>query len=463
MCSRALILGALLALPASGIEALDPSLSQPASSAPTVEALVARALERSPDLHALTEKLAAAREMVAPAGALPDPVVELMLQDVSFPRWTVGSMDMSMVGPVVSQSLPWPGKRQAGRLSTQAQADSREAELDRARRALAGTVRALYGRIYALDREREILTDARELLTLMRGVATGRYAAATGEQEPVLKAQVALSRLEERFDDLTAERGTLVATLNGWLDQPGEAPLDEVNELPERVAPPMPWGELAATAAPEVAVRTAAVAEAQRRVAVARLAFKPDIETGAGVGVRGGLDPVVTLRVGVALPLWRGAKQAPALRAADHELALARAELRAAQAQARAEGARLAVEETRAQAQLRRYREALLPQSAAAIDAARVAYLDGRIEFSFVVADIRDWLDVRVGLARRETECFLILAEAAALLGEDRVVLTGRRATGIMDHPLQLPNNLPLVPVPPPQPPSPPAGTGGPR
>jgi outer membrane protein, heavy metal efflux system len=464
MSRRAVLLGAILALGVVGATATGQQPPDPtATPAPPVEALVSRALERSPDLAALAESLAAAREMITPASALPDPMVELMLQDVGFPQWTVGSMEMSMVGPTVSQSFPWPGKRQARRDAAQSQAGSREVELASARRTLAASVRALYGKIYALDRERDILTDARELLTLMRGVATGRYAAAAGEQEPVLKAQVAMSRLEERVDDLTAARATLVAALNGLLDQPGETPLGEVEELPERQAPPMPWGELAAAASPEVAARTAAVVEAERRMEVTRLAFKPDIESGAGIGLRGGFDPVVTLRVGVALPLWRGERQAPELRAAEHELALARAALRSAQALARAEGARLATEEARSQAQLRRYREALLPQSAAAIDAARVAYLDGRMEFNFVVADIRDWLDVRVGLAQRETECFLVLAQAAALLGEDQVVLTGRPATGFMEHPLQLPNNLPITPLPPPQPPTRPAGTGGPR
>ncbi|MFH1177828.1 MAG: hypothetical protein V1750_10520, partial [Acidobacteriota bacterium] len=76
---------------------------QASPTAPPVEDLVAAALERSPSVAALRERLAAAREMVAPAGALPDPMVEMMLTDVGFPRWTVGKEEMSMVGTEVRQ------------------------------------------------------------------------------------------------------------------------------------------------------------------------------------------------------------------------------------------------------------------------------------------------------------------------------------------------------------------------
>ena len=83
--------------------------------APPVEELVALALERAPSIAAMDARAVAAREMVAPAGALPDPTVELMLQDEGFPDWTVGKMPMSMIGPQISQGIPFPGKRGARR------------------------------------------------------------------------------------------------------------------------------------------------------------------------------------------------------------------------------------------------------------------------------------------------------------------------------------------------------------
>jgi len=392
--------------------------SAPPAQAPPVEELVARALERNPSVASLQAKLAAARDLVAPAGALPDPMVEVMLQDIAFPKWTIGSQEMSMVGPAVEQDLPYPGKLGARRDAANAEAVMRGAELDQLLREVTARVRTLYARVWALDRERTYLGAAREMLDMLAATAASRYSVGETDQEAVLKAQLEVSRLDERLDDVAAERAKEVAALNRLLDQPGATPLGEVAELPpaEVVAPP--WEDLAAQASPEVAMRRAAVAMAEKRVAIARLDLKPDFTTGAGLGLRGAFDPAVTLRFGLALPLWRSQKQRPLLRVAEDELAMAKAELRDAEASARSTAASLAADWQRANRQVERYREAIVGQSSALVDAARSAYLVGRGDFLTVVDDFNRWLDARVELARREADRFATWAEFQALTAE---------------------------------------------
>ena len=72
----------------------------------------------------------------------------------------------------------------------------------------------------------------------------------------------------------------------------------------------------------------------------------------------------------------------------------------------------------RAERQIVRYREAILPQTSAAVDAARSSYLAGRGDFGTVVEDFREWLDARTALAGREADRFAVWAEVQALLGE---------------------------------------------
>lgn len=388
--------------------------------APLLETLVATALERSPSVAAMRERLAAAREMIAPAGALPNPMLELMLQDASFPKYTVGTMEMSMIGPEVRQALPFPGKRDARRAVARAEADIRLDELDQVRRQLVAQVRTLYARAYALDQERTTLGAARQLLDMLATTAATRYSVGDAEQEAVIKAQLEASRLEVRSDNLDAERATLVAALNRLLDRPGSATLAQVKALPTPVVPAQPWGDAVLGSSAEIAVRRAAVTAAERRVDVARLELKPDFTTGAAVGLRGGLDPVVTLRFGVELPFWRKDKQEPLLRAAEHDLEAARAELRDAESTARSEATRLHAEWVRSEKQIVRYRQALVPQSSAAIDTARSSYLAGRGDFLTVVEDFRMWLDARTELARREADRFVTWAELDALVGGGR-------------------------------------------
>ena len=384
--------------------------------APPVEDLVAAALEASPSLAAARFRLAAAREAITAAGALPNPMVEVMLQDVSFPKYTVGTMEMSMIGPEVRQEIPYPGKRRAASDVARADAEIRAQELDLLRRQLAAEVRSLYGRVYALDQEREALSAARELLDLLATTAATRYSVGQTEQEAVIKAQLEATRLEERSDDLEAERAALVAALNGALDRSGAASLGPVTALPTVTVPADPWEDAVLASSAAVAEKRAEVAAAERRLDLGRTALRPDFTTGAAVGLRGGFDPVVTLRFGIELPLWRNKKERPLIRAAEHELETARAELRTAEAAARSDAARLRADWERTGKQIVRYREAVLPQSSSAIDAARSSYLAGRGDFSTVVEDFRTWLEARSELARREADRFATWAELSALV-----------------------------------------------
>jgi len=386
------------------------------TAAPPVEELVALALDRSPSLDALEARLSAAREMVAPAGALPNPIAETMLQNIGLDDYTVGTVDMSMLTVEVRQDLLWPGKRTAARDRATAQAEVEAARLELARRTLAAQVRVVYARLYAADRERQALVAAEELLDMLAETVAARYAAGEAEQEAVIKAQLQGSRVAERLDDLLAERSTMVAGLNRLLDQPGGEPLGEISQLPPASFPEGSWWELAESNAPDVGVAARAVEEAEQRLAVARLEAKPNLSAGAGLGYRGDLDPALILRFGVEIPFWREEKQKPAIRAAEQELAMAAAELRDTVALARAEAARLATERERADRQILRYREAIVPQTSAAVDTARVSYLAGRGDFSTVVEDFELWLEARTELARRESDRFAVWAELEALV-----------------------------------------------
>jgi outer membrane protein TolC len=243
-----------------------------------------------------------------------------------------------------------------------------------------------------------------------------RYSAGVGEQEAAVKAQLTLSRLDERLDDVAAERAALVASVNRYLDQQGDAPLGRMATLPGAIVPPTPWEAVVTENSPEVAVRRAEVQAAERRLRVARLELKPDFLAGAGVGFRGGMDPAVTLRLGMDLPLWSAQRQMPMIRAAEQNLGASRQGLRDAVAVARAEAARLEAEWRRADLQVMRYEQAIVPQSNLALDAARSSYLVGRGDFSTVIEDFDLWLEARTGLAQREAERFATWAELQTVI-----------------------------------------------
>ena len=331
-----------------------PAAAQPAAPerdvppAPPVEALVAEALERSPSLAAARARLAAAREMVAPAGALPDPMVELMLQDVGFPRYTVGTEEMSMVGPEVRQALPYPGKRErraatrrAGRRRRPRPTSSRSRAADRWRRGAHRCTPASTPSTGA----RSALGAAGELLDMLaatvgHALQRRRGGAGSGDQGPARGARGST----ERGDDLAAERAVLVAALNRLLDQAGAA---------------RRWGESRRCRRSTCRRRRWEDAVAGRARRTSPCAAPPS-RPPSGASRLARLDAQARLhhrgrprRCAAASTRWsrcasasscrsgRRSRQQPMIRAAEHELEMARAELRDAEATVRSEAARL--------------------------------------------------------------------------------------------------------------------------
>jgi outer membrane protein TolC len=232
--------------------------------------------------------------------------------------------------------------------------------------------------------------------------------------EAQIKAQLEATRLAARLDDLHAERARALARLNRALARRQSQEIGRVAALPDVAPPAGSWEDGALRYAPEVAARNAAVAVAESQVDVARQEGRPDFYAVLGVMTRREGDPFWTVRLGTELPLWsRPGRLAPA---ASADLVAMRAESQAVQRDVRAEVSRLVAEWQRAEAQVARTRDAILPQTSTAFDAARTAYVAGTGEFATVIADFRAWLDARIELAEREADRFTTWAELEALV-----------------------------------------------
>jgi outer membrane protein TolC len=403
----------LAALPYS-IAGAQPALD--GTPAPPLDSLIATALRRAPEIAAQRERAAAARQRTGAAAALDDPMVSLSLQDADFPDWTVGEADMSMLGVDLQQPLPFPGKRGLRRRAAAAAALVPAVEVMTLERQVTANVRTLYARLYALDRSAQTLASARASLRALEDATRARYAAGTAELEPQLAAQLAVSRLDERSEDVVAERRIVVAAMNRYLDRDAEAGIGGVATLPGVEPPPAQWQADALAHAPVVLAARAAIEAAERTLAVERGERRPDYTVGGGYGYRGDLGPLVTLRIGMDLPVWRRGRQGARIRAAEHELAAARHELRRAEAEARARAAQEFADWQRAEAQVRRYHDAIAPQSRAALDAARLSYQAGRGSFAAVIEAFNAWIQTQEEAAERETARFMAQARLAELV-----------------------------------------------
>ena len=287
---------------------------------PVLQALIEEALARSPDLHAAQSAIAAARTATERARVLPDPMVSMTYTNDGWAP-SLGSMPMTTLGFMVSQSLPYSGKRDLRASLAASQARQVEPALARARLALEGAVRrAYYGLLLA--RELQALTaEQRELLQQIEVVARARYAVGQGAQPDVLRVQTEVTRIEQRVIEQAAEAEVRLAEINRLLARPLDTPLETTARLALSPlgAPADEMLDQARAISPELRSAALAIETSTAAAAVARRDLKPDFSVQGGYMNRGGLDAMWLAGVGISWPFNKKAR----------ESAVAEAEIRA--------------------------------------------------------------------------------------------------------------------------------------
>jgi outer membrane protein TolC len=270
---------------------------------PVLQALIAEALARNPEVAAAEAAIKAAHARPGQASALPDPMVSMTYTNDGWAP-SLGSMSMTTLGLMVSQDLPYPGKRQQRMDLAMSEARQSEPPLARARLAIeAAVTRAYYGLLLARELT-ELTSQQRELWREIEAVARARYAVGQGAQQDVLRVQVEVTRIEQRAIEQASEAELRLAELNGLLARPIDARLETSATL---VLRPLTTSlpnviDHARTVSPELAAARLAVATEHSVLALARLDFKPDFSIQAGYMNRGGLAPMWLAGVGVSWP-----------------------------------------------------------------------------------------------------------------------------------------------------------------
>ncbi len=346
-------------------------------------------------------------------------MIEFQYQAFDFPRYTIGTDPNSMAGVSIRQGLLSSGRRHAAREVATAETTERDAEQRMLAADIATEVRVQYARLYAIDRARETLADAAQLEKMLEATVSARYAAGQTEQANLLRVQLEQTRIGQQAADLLAERVGVQAAINRLTNDPPDSPIGRVADLPPAGLPAAAGSlvDRSTKEAPAVAFRSSEVDVARRQVEARRQELKPAWTVGGGLYWQGGWDRMVSLTVGIELPLWnKKRKQLPLIAAAESDQRAAQLELENTTTEVRAEATRLLAEYRNAVDQIERYRSALLPQNSAALDATRASYLGGRGDFVSVLDEFRRWVDLRTELAGREADRFTVQARLAALL-----------------------------------------------
>ena len=384
-----------------------PAQAGPAAESDTLRLTeaVAAARAANPAVQASRLRAEAQQERVSPAGALPDPVLELGLINRPFDGFgTEERMTMNVIG--LKQAFPWPGNQgfsEEGREHTAraAQLDAAEVEAQ-----VVARTRAVHARLGYLDRAIAITSDTRDMLRDFLVVAETRYASGGGVQQDVLQAQVAVGRTTADLAAMEQERVATTARLNALMGRPaGE-------EIPAVDLPP-PGGEalpldslmvLAQSGRPALAAAQERALAAEARYRAAGRASYPDFELRVAYGQRPQYADMGSIALGVSLPIWGGSKDKPLQRAAaaDHAEQDARALELHYDTYARLGELRAADERARTLEEI--YRVQILPQAEAAVESAFAAYQVGSVDYATL-------LDARLTVNRYAIDRVRLAAE----------------------------------------------------
>jgi outer membrane protein TolC len=363
-----------------------------AATDPTLAALLEESLARRPELRQAGALVRAERERIPQAGALPDPILSLGLQNDGFQGLQIGKMETSFWQVMVTQPLPWPGKRALrGEVATAA-AELAERGVARARLTAEADVRRAYLDLLVARDRLALLTRLEALWGKAEGLAKVRYQTGDGAQSDLLRAQLERNRLRQRRWALEAEERTRLQAINRLRGRALDEPLATTRAVADLGLPAVPPAEAALADAerrsPELQQAGLQVHQAERQVALAQRERWPDLAVTASIMPRGRLEPMWAAGLSFSIPLFSGSKQARAV--AEGE---ARAAASAGGAEAVREILHLRVQERLAllsslveSAAI--YRDGLLIQSQATADSTMGQYRVGRVTFASVLEEV---------------------------------------------------------------------------
>ena len=396
---------------------------------PVLETLVQESLATRPELAEADATVTARTERAPQVGALPDPMLQFGVQNDSFSSWEVGKMETSYYQIMLSQTFPWPGKRELRREIADLDTGGAKTFATRARLSAEADIRRAYLDLL-LARGRLALVDLLEdLWQKSAGIARTRYEIGDGAQSDVLQSQLEINRLKQRRWALQAEESTSIQTLNRLRGHPLAELIPTSTQLRDLGVPPVPEVEPAVDDAllrsPELAATRLGVTASEKSVALAKKSYFPDLTVTAGIMPRGGTFPVMwLLSVGGPLPIFAGSKQNRAV--AENE---ARRAAEQARAQAIEQILQLRVQERRTALialsdTIRLYQEGLLIQSEATAESTLAQYKVGKVSFASVLQANAGFIADQDGYLQSLAEGQRILI-ASAEVSLDPVLLPG--------------------------------------
>jgi outer membrane protein TolC len=421
----ALTLGLGLGAP-QALWAQAPGLGQGPELGANVDGLLALARAQSPELTAARYEVDAAARRVQPAGALPDPMLRVELENFNnYGRDARPNLLPARVGDTkytLLQAFPAWGKRDLRRDVAAAELQQAGARASAAWTDLAARIKTAYAQYYLTAGTERITLEVVDLMSRLEQLAQARYAGGLVAQQDAIRAQLERTALRSELIVLDNQKQQQRVRLNALLARAGDAPLAEPQQLrplPAVGAQDAPaLAERARAVNPRLQAEEARLRGAERNRELTRRNRYPDFAVGLSPMQQGSRLTAWSLMVELNLPLQQDTR-----RSQEQE---AEAMVDAARAQSQALAQQLLGElgENLAAIDAARRTESLigaqlLPQSELSLRSALAAYENGKVDFATLLDAERQIRRARQDRLKVQVEAQMRLAEIERIVGEE--------------------------------------------
>ncbi len=402
---------------------VQPALAQGTAPGAGVDSLLSAARDGSPDLRMARLEAEAARERIQPAGALPDPVLRIELENITKNGTQGATLDPSRTGDTkytLMQPLPFWGKRDLRREAAEADARQAEGRNADAWSEIAARIKGLYAQYWLTGKTVELTRENIALTRQLEQIAQVRYANGLAAQQDAIRAQVERSMLDAELVGMESELRQLSSFINAMLARPADAtlaPPQQLRPLPTELAMNR-LSERLQAANPQLAIEAARIGGAEKNRDLAYRNRYPDVTLGVSpMQVRDRVD-AWGLMFELNLPLQQGTRRSQERESERMlEAAQARREALAHRLHGELSGALSSLEAARSTEAIARQR--LLPQAELTFKSALAGYETGKVDFVTLLDAQRQIRNARLALLRAQAGQQMRLADLERLIGED--------------------------------------------
>lgn len=285
--------------------------------AQSLPSLVDEALRNNRDILAAQKRYEAARQRPAQEASLPDPTLSLgyTANGGPWPVAGIGTAATSNAGIMVSQEVPFPGKRKLRGEIAQTDAAAAFAQYRAVRLGVISRLEQAWHELHHAVVGIDYVHRYQDLLRHILDVAQARYSVGQGAQQDIFKAQTQFSIFETELLRYQQEKTTKSIEINALLNRapgtPVEIPLDlATGDLPATLDQMLTE---ARANSPSLALEQKQVERSELAANLARKGYYPDYTLSGGYFNQGSMPSMWQVRVDVKLPAWFWNKQRAAV------------------------------------------------------------------------------------------------------------------------------------------------------